>query len=435
MMKRLLVMITVFTMSNCFANNLTLVEAIDLASNNDRLWRIAEAKSLEAREYVPKAYAQLLPSVNLSVSSTQVTQQLTSGSLVNPEQSYPSQNKSINLRQPLVISKQLDSLRIARYQEEQAHHIKKEEFQQLLIRAVSQYLDVISEKNKYDLIVSQRKELETRYKAVLISNKVGQASQLDVEEITVQINILKSNEIRSERNFKLSLKQLENIVGINVESVSDLSLNLKKIEKEIFSLNSDYFDSNINLVPKYLSQLKEVDIAEMNMSLAQKGHLPSVDLIAQIGRSNGENSFFTNTKNENKFIGVQLNLSLFSGGAIESQVRTYIAKVEQAKENLEFTKDNLKILFRKEIDNLEYNLKLIKALDTALIASDQNISSNILGLKAGNKSILDLIKSENQRIEIRSNYVQTSNEIIKSMLRINGIFGANTKDKIINFFN
>lgn len=434
-MKRLLVMITVFTMSNCFANNLTLVEAIDLASNNDRLWRIAEAKSLEAREYVPKAYSQLLPSVNLSVSSTQVTQQLTSGSLVNPEQSYPSQNKSINLRQPLVISKQLDSLRIARYQEEQAHQIKKEEFQQLLIRAVSQYLDVISEKNKYDLIVSQRKELETRYKAVLISNKVGQASQLDVEEISVQINILKSNELRSERNFKLSLKQLENIVGINVQSVSDLSLNLKKIENEIFSLNNDYFDSNINMVPKYLSQLKEVDIAEMNMSLAQKGHLPSVDLIAQIGRSNGENSFFTNTKNENKFIGVQLNLSLFSGGAIESQLRTYIAKMEQAKENLEFTKDNLKILFQKEIDNLEYNLKLIKALDTALISSDQTVSSNILGLKTGNKSILDLIKSENQRIEIRSNYVQTSNEIIKSMLRINGIFGANTKDKIIDFFN
>ena len=434
-MKRLLVTITVFTMSNCFANNLTLVEAIDLASNNDRLWRIAEAKSLEAREYVPKAYSQLLPSVSLSVSSTQVTQQLTSGSLVNPEQSYPSQNKSINLRQPLVISKQLDSLRIARYQEEQAHHIKKEEFQQLLIRTVSQYLDVIAEKNKYDLIVSQRKELETRYKAVLISNKVGQASQLDVEEITVQINILKSNEIRSERNFKLSLKQLENIVGTNVQSVSDLSLNLKKIEDEIFSLNNDYFDSNINIIPKYLSQLKEVDIAEMNMSLAQKGHLPTVDLIAQIGRSNGENSFFTNTKNENKFIGVQLNLSLFSGGAIESQVRTYIAKTEQAKENLEFTKDNLKILFRKEIDNLEYNLKLIKALDTALISSDQTVSSNIIGLKAGNKSILDLIKSENQRIEIRSNYVQTSNEIIKSMLRINGIFGANTKDKIINFFN
>jgi len=422
-------------MSNCFANNLTLVEVIDLAINNDRLWRIAESKSLEAREYVPKAYSQLLPSVNLSVSSTQVTQQLTSGSLVNPEQSYPSQNKSINIRQPLVISKQLDSLRIARYQEEQAQHIKNEEFQQLLIRAVSQYLDVNSEKNKYDLIVSQRKELETRYKAALISNKVGQASQLDVDEINVQINILKSNEIRSEKNFKMSLKQLENIVGINVQSISDLSLNLKKIENEIYLYNNDYFYSNINLIPKYLSQLKEVNIAETNLILAQKGHLPSVDLIAQIGRSNGENSFFTNTKNENKFIGIQLNLSLFSGGAIESQIRTYIAKLEQTKENLEFSKDNLKIQFQKEIDTLEYNLKLIKALETALTSSDQTVGSNILGLKAGSKSILDLIKSENQRIELRSNYVQTSNEIIKSMLRINGIFGVNNKDKIVNLFH
>ncbi len=435
MMRSLFVLLTVFTLSNCFANNLTLVEAIDLAINNDRLWRIAEAKSLEAREYVPKAYSQLLPSVNLSVSSTQVTQQLTSGSLVSPEQSYPSQNKSINLRQPLVISKQLDSLRIAKYQDEQAQHIKKEEFQQLLIRAVGQYLDVISEKNKYELIVSQRKELETRYKAVLISNKVGQASQLDVDEIAVQINIFKTNEIKSEKNFKIAMKQLENIVGINVQSISDLSINFKKIDNEILSLNNEYFYSNINFIPKYLSQLKEVDIAETNMSLAQKGHLPSLDLIAQIGRSNGENSYFTNTKNENKFIGVQLNLSLFSGGAVESQIRTYIAKLEQAKENLEFTKDNLKIQFQKEIGNLEYNLKLIKALETALTSSDQTVSSNILGLKAGSKSILDLIKSENQRIELRSNYVQTSNEIIKSMLRINGIFGVNTKDKIVNLFH
>ena len=56
----------------------------------------------------------------------------------------------------------------------------------------------------------------------------------------------------------------------------------------------------------------------------------------------------TNTKNDNKFIGVQLNVPLYSGGATQSQIRTYVAKLEQAKEQYELTADSLKTQIQKE---------------------------------------------------------------------------------------
>jgi outer membrane protein TolC len=58
-----------------------------------------------------------------------------------------------------------------------------------------------------------------------------------------------------------------------------------------------YIEKYFSGSPKIQIQLREIEIAEANLKVALKGHLPTFDLIAQIGRSNGENTYFTNTKN------------------------------------------------------------------------------------------------------------------------------------------
>ena len=95
---KFLIFCATLNLSNCFANDLTLQEAVVLAFKNDRGWRIAESKNLEAQEYVPRALSQLLPSLSLNLNSNQVNQQLTTGQMVSPEQKYPSQSQFINLK-------------------------------------------------------------------------------------------------------------------------------------------------------------------------------------------------------------------------------------------------------------------------------------------------------------------------------------------------
>ena len=415
----------------CFANELTLQEAVDLAYKNDRGWRIAKSKNLEAQEFVPRALSQLLPSLSVNLNSNQVSQQLTNGSVISPEQRYPSQTKFINLRQPLLISRQLENLNLAKYQELQAGFLKLDESQQLLVRVVSAYFDAVSERTKFDLVKSQRKELETKFAAAVSSLKAGQVSQIDVDEVNVRLDITKSNELKLEQSYKLALKQLENIVGVNVSKIENHDLSIKKIVLLNPEPLNAYIEKYFSGSPKIQIQRREIEIAEANLKVALKGHLPTFDLIAQVGRSNGENTYFTNTKNDNKFIGVQLNFPLYSGGSTQSQIRTYVAKLEQAKEQFELTADNLRTQIQKEHDSLTYNIKMVTTLDLALKSADQILLSNKKGVSAGTKSSLDVLQAENQRLEVFLNLTQAQHESLKAWIRLMSILGENSQDKIV----
>ena len=415
----------------CFANELTLQEAVGLAYKNDRGWRIAESKNLEAQEFVPRALSQLLPSLSVNLNSNQVSQQLTNGSVISPEQRYPSQTKFINLRQPLLISRQLENLNLAKYQELQAGFLKLDESQQLLVRVVSAYFDAVSERTKFDLVKSQRKELETKFAAAVSSLKAGQVSQIDVDEVNVRLDITKSNELKLEQSYKLALKQLGNIVGINVSKIENHDLSIKKIVLLNPEPLNAYIEKYFSGSPKIQIQRREIEIAEANLKVALKGHLPTFDLIAQVGRSNGENTYFTNTKNDNKFIGVQLNLPLYSGGSTQSQIRTYVAKLEQAKEQFELTADNLRTQIQKEHDTLTYNIRMVTSLDLALKSADQILLSNKKGVSAGTKSSLDVLQAENQRLEVFLNLTQAQHESLKAWIRLMSILGENSQDKIV----
>ena len=413
---------------------MTLQEAVELAFKNDRGWRIAESKNLEAQEYVPRALSQLLPSLSLNLNSNQVNQQLTTGLVVSPEQKYPSQSQFINLRQPLLISKQLENLNLARHQELQAGFFKFDESQQLLVRVVSAYFDAVSERNKFDLVQSQRKELESKSTASVSSLKAGQASQIDVAEVNVQLEISKSNELKLEQSFKLAMKQLENIVGIKISKIDNKDLDIQKFiflsPEPLHVCIEKYFSGS----PKIQIQRREIEIAEANLSVAIKGHLPTLDLVAQVGRSSGENSYFTNTKNDNKFIGVQLNVPLYSGGATQSQIRTYVAKLEQAREQYELTADSLKTQIQKEHDTLTYNLRLVAALDLALKSAEQILVSNKKGVAAGTRSTLDVLQAENQRLEVSMNFTQAQHESMKAWTRLMSILGENNQEKITSLY-
>ena len=195
-----------------------------------------------------------------------------------------------------------------------------------------------------------------------------------------------------------------------------------------------YIEKYFSGSPKIQIQRREIEIAEANLKVALKGHLPTFDLIAQVGRSNGENTYFTNTKNDNKFIGVQLNLPLYSGGSTQSQIRTYVAKLEQAKEQFELTADNLRTQIQKEHDTLTYNIRMVTTLDLALKSADQILLSNKKGVSAGSKSSLDVLQAENQRLEVFLNLTQAQHESLKAWIRLMSILGENSQDKIVSLY-
>ena len=128
---------------------------VELARKNDPLWLYANAIFRESQELMPQAYSQLLPSVSYTNNANEVVQQLSNGSTQSPVQRYPSSSMSLSLRQPILRSKQMFGVDAARAQTEQASFNFQEESQQVTLRVVDAYLNLLLASDRKVFLESQ----------------------------------------------------------------------------------------------------------------------------------------------------------------------------------------------------------------------------------------------------------------------------------------
>jgi outer membrane protein TolC len=169
---------------------------VELARKNDPQWLLANAKFRESQEYLPQAYSQLLPSVSFTKNANQVTQQLTNDATQSPEQRYPSSSQVLSLRQPIVRTKQMFGVDSARAQTEQATFYFQEETQQVTLRVVDAYLNLLLTSDRKVLLDSQKELVNSRLKAAISGLRVGQGMRTDVDEAQAELSKILADEIQ-----------------------------------------------------------------------------------------------------------------------------------------------------------------------------------------------------------------------------------------------
>src|SRR5262249_39453023 len=82
-----------------------------------------------------------------------------------------------------------------------------------------------------------------------------------------------------------------------------------------------------------------VEVARIDVSRAQAGHSPTVDLVMSVGKNYSNHSLTTpddySTKASQKEIGIQVNVPLFAGGAVVTKVNQAEIALEKARAELE----------------------------------------------------------------------------------------------------
>jgi outer membrane protein TolC len=127
--------------------------------------------------------------------------------------------------------------------------------------------------------------------------------------------------------------------------------------------------------PQVLKMIAQKNSAEFNLRSAYGGFAPSVSISANAGKTG--TSFFP--QNEEKGIGLSLNLPLFEGGLKTAQVAQAEAALNQLKENERSTKDSViatleqyRASLLEAIDNVDVqNKALLAAVERSKIAEAQ----------------------------------------------------------------
>jgi outer membrane protein len=95
-------------------------------------------------------------------------------------------------------------------------------------------------------------------------------------------------------------------------------------------------------------------------------------------------------------IGLQVNIPIFQGGAVNSRVREAAARRDAEFATLDNAKRSSALTARQSYLGVVNGLAEIRALEAALVSSLSSLESNRLGYEVGVRINIDVLNAENQ---------------------------------------
>jgi outer membrane protein len=230
--------------------------------------------------------------------------------------------------------------------------------------------------------------------------------------------------IAAKRTLATSEDQLQEITGQKYDRLSkpggDMPLKSPEPADETRWVNIS-LEQNLSLISSRLG----AEIARDNVRVAIGGHLPTLDLVA--GRSyqrQGVNENFAgdhfsyDSYFNDRQIGVQLTVPIFSGGFTQSKVRQtqylWIAAKEAVVQSSRATERQARDAYLGVISGIAR----VQALRQALESSQTALKATEAGYEVGTRTAVDVLNSRKTLVQAKTDYSGSRYDYIVSVLQL-----------------
>ncbi|HYW86321.1 MAG TPA: TolC family outer membrane protein [Chloroflexota bacterium] len=418
-----------------------LIGVFEDALHNDPVIRQADANRLAARESKPQALAALLPQLN---GTAGITRDHASGfeSQIFEVQNSSGQNQlvvartadqidntiqqwSLNLRQNVFSWSNWMALRAASKEVAQAEANYAAAEQNLILRVSQAYFAVLT---AYDTLQADQTALEAIARQLDQANKrfeVGLIAITDVEDAKAARDSAASTVIAAKRTLATSEYQLQEITGQNYDVLAkpgpDMPLNNPEPADEGRWVNIS-LEQNLTLISSRL----QADIARENVRVAQGGHLPTLDLVA--GRSwnyTSSDQIFDGTpfsnvdsKVNDRQIGLQFTLPIYSGGFTQSKVRQAQYQWIAAKEGVVQSSRATERQARDAYLGVISGIARVQSLRQAVESNQTSLKATEAGYEVGTRTSVDVLNARKLLVQAQTDYATARYDYIVSVLQL-----------------
>lgn len=405
-----------------------LLQAYEAAQKQDANILATRANARAGRERLPQARAQLLPSVGVNLSSNSNQLASTSQNFFGVDQttdaSYPSSNQSLTVRQPLFRPQLTAQYRQAKAQVDDVDASLAQEEQNLVVRVAGAYFEALLTNEQLSLVLAQQAFNKTQLDAAGKVFEAGAGTRTDVDEARARLDMNLALEIEARQNVTYTLQQLQVLVNQPVEMLDPLDvakLELQGLQPEGLG---DWISRAEQNSPQLRSLQAQVAVSREEVGKARAGHFPTLDAIAQWSRSESETVTNLKSRYTNASIGLQLNIPIYSGGAVSSAVRQALANQERTEQAYESGRRDLGVRVHKEFRTVTESLPKIRALEQALRSADQLVLSSRKSVQAGSRTVIDVLNAEQQRMVVSRDLAQARFVYLVSRVRLLALVGA-----------
>ena len=392
---------TTFAMTvSAQSSALDFKQVYQAALEQDATIRASRAAADSGRERLPQARAGLMPQVSASAvrnfNSLETTSPNILGELGTINDRYFSDNKSVQLRQPLVNMQRWLQFEQAKSMVAETEATLDRDLQNLVVRVAGAYFEYLMSDEQLELVLAQKKMYTSLVDAAKKGIAAGSGTRTDIDDAQARLDMASAQELEARQNQDQTRRQLEVLINQPVASVAKLNVPALKLVGPVPASLDEWTSRAEKNSPEIKAMQARLEAARREVSKSQAGHLPTLDAVAQWSNSGSENITRINSRYENKSIGLQLNVPLFSGGYVNSTIRQAVAEQTRAEETLEALRRDLGVRVHKEFRGVSEGVMRVRALEQAVRSADQMMKSTQMSLKAGSRTQLDVLNAQQQ---------------------------------------
>lgn len=427
--KRLALAITLGLGAMVPAQAQSLLEIYEAARAYDATYLSARSQYEANLARAEQAKAGLLPQAGVSAGANWNDRNSSVDAL---DGSFNSQNVTLSASQPLyrpanrANSQQGDlSADIAQAQLQSAE-------QDLIIRTTQAYFDVLAAQDTMTFVQAQKAAVAEQLAAAKRNFEVGTATVTDAREAQARYDLVLAQEIAADNDLRVKKLALDQLVGR--PDVKPLPIKAPVALPSLAPADPQaWVNEAEQRHPTILQAVKGLEIARLETVKAEAGHKPTLDLVGQYQVARGPSTSSAvpgYVRNNTGTIGLQFNLPLFAGYAIQNRVKETLALEEKARTDLEAARRGVTQATRSAYFGVLSGLGQVKALEAAEASSQSALEANQLGYQVGVRINIDVLNAQSQLFQTKRDLAQARYNVLLGGLRLRQASGQLIPDDL-----
>ena len=426
-MKKTLISMMVLLGTSGLAHADNLLDIYHLAQQKDPLLLESKAVRDKAFEAINEADAAQLPQINLGgnlgYQKTNRSDYATAGTA----------GANLGLSQSLYRRSNWINSDISAKAATQADVAYNAEQQGLMVRSAQAYFAVLSAQDTLEFAKANREALQRQLDETQQRYEVGMTAITDVHEAKAAADLAEATVIESENALSNSYEGLRQLTGAEHKFLD--ILNTERFATSPLEMDADSWmklaeDSNLSLHRQRIAK----EIAKQQIELAQTGHEPTLDLSASLSSAytdykNSGTSYNDGTLNTGA-VGLQFNLPLYQGGAVDSRVKQAQFNYVAASESLERTFRDVQATLNRNYNDVNGSIGTVRAYQQSVISAESALTATRAGYEVGTRTVVDLLDATRNLYSAKQQLSTARYNYILNRLAIKQTAGTLTEEDL-----
>jgi outer membrane protein len=393
-----------------------LLQIYDRAVQSDPVLREAESNLEATREVKPQAKALLLPNFGIQGETTynnvRTTGHTSAGSFKRSD-SYadaaisPVVTQTVYNRANWMQLKQTDNTIAqaeAQYSNSQID---------LMARTTSAYFEVLRAADAVRVSESLVRANERQLEQSKQRFEVGLVAITDVNESQAAYDLSRANLILAQNAMDSRWEALRKIVGpINVP-LSRLGEKLPLTPPQPNDINQ-WVEAALQGNYGILAAIQAEEAAKKQIEIQKSGHYPTVEASAGYNWTRSTAEF--NTDLDGAYVGLQVVVPIYQGGAVESRTRQAGYQLRAAQDQLDQQRRTVTQSVKDAFRGIVSSISDVQARQAAVVSARSNLESTQAGLEVGTRTQVDVLNAQRALFQAEFDYLSSRYDYV-----INGV--------------